>query len=110
MLAAEHHVEELDEPYWHDIEALLGDGGIIERNFDRLTREKLREAGHYASLSTPPDNAERVCLHFIQDVERIYSIYIVGVSLIYERHSDRLTSIGVHSLHLERSAPWQTFS
>jgi DNA transposition AAA+ family ATPase len=60
---------------------MVADGGIIDQNFSCSKKEKFQGAGYYVSLSIPPDNVERLCLRLLQDVERIYDKYILGVSL-----------------------------
>jgi hypothetical protein len=89
LIIAEHNFEALDEPYWHDLGTLLDDGGLVAQNFGDWTKEKQQEVGHFASLSRLPDNAENFCLHRIQNMERFYDKYIVGVGLacttVFER-------------------------
>lgn len=80
LVIAERNFEALDEPYWHDLETWVGDGGIIEQNFDGLTKKKLQEVGCFASLSSPPDNVEHICLRLIRDTVYTFDNYVVGVS------------------------------
>jgi hypothetical protein len=84
MITAEHNIEAMDVPDCHDLGQLIGDLGYIVQIFDKATRDKYDEAGHFASLPGTPDRAERFCLHLIQDAMGIYDKYIVGVSLMCE--------------------------
>jgi hypothetical protein len=76
---ADHTWETFEEPFRWDLETLVGDGGIIECAFDSSMKKKCQEAGSHISVSPVPDNAERFCLHLVQDIERIYNKYIAGV-------------------------------
>jgi hypothetical protein len=95
---AEHNLEALDEPYWYEVNTLFGDGGIIERHFDGSTKEMHQSVGYYVSISSTPDNAVRLCLHLIQNLEIIYDKYVVGVSVPHKRASGGLADSRRHSI------------
>jgi hypothetical protein len=77
---ADHTYETFNEPCWRDIKTLIGDYGLIERNFDSLTKEEFQRARRYVSLSPVLDNAERSCLHLVQKAEWMFGKFVNRVS------------------------------